>query len=492
MKDEPHTTASSGMTLDIARNDSRADARARGPHVRHAVGRTRSVAVTQRCASMVRIARDRWFGGGMQRTYWNFAAFIRELARLLEARNREFRRHVLRDQWAYLARRALPLEGETEARAEAAVQWLLLAQRATPDDGVPVGYFPCLDGGAGWLPSYPETTGYIISTLLAYADKYGHRAARDAALRMAAWEIETQMPSGAIAGGPVCDAARQRAAAFNTGMVLDGWCSAFQATSDAKFLEAGRRAADFLAADVDSNGYFRTNGAYVSAGDIKTYTCLCAWALWRFADISSEHCYREIAVRVVEAALRQQQPNGWFAHNCLQDSLTPHTHTVGYALQGILEVGVLAQRDDFVNAVRKGVDPLCARIDSRGFLPGRVYPDWQPASFSSCLTGNAQIAIVCFRLYELTRIADYKQAGDSLTNALKGLQLLDSPLRELTGAIAGSFPLLGEYMRAGYPNWATKYFIDALMLQESMHEMAVRNAQAGACADASDMERPPS
>lgn len=33
---------------------------------------------------------------------------------------------------------------------------------------------------------------------------------------------------------------------------------------------------------------------------------------------------------------------------------------------------------------------------------------------------------------------------------------------------AGSFPLSGGYMRAGYLNWATKYFLDPLLLQHRL------------------------
>src|SRR5207253_10077641 len=135
-------------------------------------------------------------------------------------------------------------------------------------------------------PSYPETTGYIITSLLAFSDQTNDAVVRDAALRMAYWEIMIQMPSGAVQGGPVCPAPQQTAAVFNTGMVLDGWCSAYQATGNALFLEAGRRAAVFLDGDLNEESYFRTNGAFVSGNEIKTYTCLCAWALHRFADLS--------------------------------------------------------------------------------------------------------------------------------------------------------------------------------------------------------------
>ena len=275
-------------------------------------------------------------GMGLRQRYWDARALGSEIARLFEPGNRVFRRHVLRDYWRSLTRATRPVRGETAARAHAAVQWLLYAQRATPDGGVPVGYFPCRVPANGWMPSYPETTGYIITSLLAYAERFGDAAAKDAALKMARWEIAVQMPSGAVQSGPVCPPSQQTAAAFNTGMVLDGWCSAFRATGDAAFLEAARRAADFLVGDLDENSYFRANGAYVSAGEIKTYTCLCAWAMYRFGKIAGERRYQDAAIRVIEAALRQRQPNGWFAHNCLTRSDAPLTHTIGYT--GFLSV----------------------------------------------------------------------------------------------------------------------------------------------------------
>jgi uncharacterized protein YyaL (SSP411 family) len=122
-----------------------------------------------------------------------------------------------------------------------------------------------------WRPSYPETTGYIITSLLNFASRYDDPNARDAALRMANWEVSIQMFSGAVQGGPVVARQQQTAAAFNTGIVLDGWCSAYEETCDAALLDAARRAGDFLVDDLDDAGYFRTNGAFVKAGDIKTY-----------------------------------------------------------------------------------------------------------------------------------------------------------------------------------------------------------------------------
>ena len=418
-----------------------------------------------KAATRLRVLRDRYLVGGIRANYWRAVALGRELARLTDIRNSAFRRHVLRDLARYWFDAPRPVTGETAERARAAVAWLLRAQAATPDDGVSLGWFPCAVDADGWKPSYPETTGYIITSLLGYARLFGDARARTAALSMAHWEIEVQMHSGAVQGGPLCPPEKQTPAAFNTGMVLDGWCSAYEETHDDVILAAARRAADFLVGDLDADGYFRTNGAFVKAGEIKTYTCLCAWALHRFGDLCGEGRYRLAAVRAVEGALRQQQPNGWFAHNCLVRSDAPLTHTIGYTLQGMLEVGALAGRRDFIAAVRRSLDNLVPQIQANGYLPGMFYEDWQPASFSCCLTGSAQIAVVCYRLAHLVGDHRYRDIADLLVGFLKAMQALATQVPEANGALPGSFPILGDYMRGGYPNWATKYLLDALLLQ---------------------------
>lgn len=414
----------------------------------------------------MRLLRDKHFEVSLRQKYWGIRSLVSEILRLFERENREFMLHVFQDLWRYVVFSNHSESSKPALQIRPAVDWLLRAQEETSDDGVSLGYFPCRGGSEKWMPSYPETTGYIITTLLIYAERFGDAGVRNAALRMAHWEMAIQMPSGAVQGGPVCSAEQQTPAAFNTGMVLDGWCSAYSVTGEGVFLDAARRAADFLVADIDEAGYFRTNGRYVSTDEIKTYTCLCAWAMYRFGELSGEQSYQQAAVRVIEAAIGQQQSNGWFAHNCLTRSTAPLTHTMGYTLQGILEVGMLAQRPDFIAAAKAGADPLIARINRRGLLSGRFYADWEPAVLSSCLTGNAQIAIVCFRLFEATGMVHYKEAADTLVNALKVLQETKSPNSPFNGAIAGSFPIFGGYMRGGYPNWATKYFIDALLLQD--------------------------
>ena len=62
-----------------------------------------------------------------------------------------------------------PALGEHGPHLRSALEWLVAAQDATPDDGISRGYsfaYSTYFRGRGWQPSYPETTGYIIPTML--------------------------------------------------------------------------------------------------------------------------------------------------------------------------------------------------------------------------------------------------------------------------------------------------------------------------------------
>ncbi len=388
--------------------------------------------------------------------------------RLSAAGAGDFRAHVQRNWKTFLLGSLVPVRGATRERAHDAYTWLCRAQDASPDNGVSYGFFPARFE-AGWGPSYPETTGYIIQTFIEYGRRYDVPDALERATLMALWEIDVQMANGAVQGGILCSPAEQTPAVFNTGMVLQGYTALWRLTHRSVFLDAGRRAADFLMSDLGPDHSFRTNGRFVAANQKKTYNCLCAWAMYRLGEDSGDRSYQRAAERIVEAAISEQQPNGWIANNCLSKPLSPLTHTIGYALQGILEVGALTDRTDFLAAVQRALDPLIARMHPDGFLAGRFYSNWQPAALSSCLTGSAQIAIVCYRAFQILGDHRYIAAGDNLLDFLKAVQVTDSPVGEVRGALAGSFPIVGDYMYLGYPNWATKYLLDALMLQDEVH-----------------------
>lgn len=365
------------------------------------------------------------------------------------------KRLVLKDQLG------LGLTKPTDSRThlDAAVAWLKHAQDVTGNGGVAQTY---LVRYQKWAPSYPETTGYIIPTLYRYASLTGDQDARTRARRMADWEIDIQHPTGGVLAGALGDS--DQPTVFNTGQVIFGWVRAFEEEKDERYRQAAIRAADWLIDIMDDDGCWRKFGSPMTGKQINTYNSRSAWSLARVYDITGERRFLDAAVRNCEWVMTQRNQHGWLAENCLQDNKRPFTHTIAYAMRGLLEIGDAAQRTDFVSAARIIGDAMIAALPSNGFLPGRFNDQWQAAVKWSCLTGDCQLGINWGRLYQMTGEQKYREATTRILGFVKRTQRIAGDNPDTMGAIKGSHPINGGYHPWQYPNWATKFYADALMM----------------------------
>jgi hypothetical protein len=382
-----------------------------------------------------------------------------------------------------LPRKQVPSPSESLA---AAIEWICRAQDASGDGGVArsysLAYHPFFQR-RGWLPSYPETTGYIIPTMFEYAKRTGREDLFARAVRMADWESKVQMPNGAVMGGTVDAPAAP--AIFNTGQVIFGWIRAFQETGDQRYLDSAVRAGDFMVSAQDADGAWRKSLGHFASAELASYTynTRSAWALLLLADATGNTQYRHAAVRNVDFALTEQVPNGWFANNCLSDPARPLLHTIAYALRGIVEVGLAVGNEAYIAAVRKAADALLVQQREDGSLAGRFTRDWQPAVGFSCLTGNVQMGTVWARLYHHTGDEKYVRGLVKANRFTQSVQWLGTGNPALDGGISGSFPLHGRYGRFEVLNWAVKFFADSLLLEADITGQstgAPRRQMAGA------------
>src|SRR3954453_7291558 len=113
---------------------------------------------------------------------------------------------------------------------DAGIAWLVRSHDVTGRQGSSRGY-SLLDG---WRPAFPETTGYVIGTLMARAAQNGDGSLADRALEMAEWELSVQGDDGGIMEGVVSQRPA-RSIVFNTGMVMHGWLDAFELTREQRF-----------------------------------------------------------------------------------------------------------------------------------------------------------------------------------------------------------------------------------------------------------------
>ena len=84
----------------------------------------------------------------------------------------------------------------------------------------------------------------------------------------------------------------------------------------------------------------------------------------------------------------------------------PITHVIGYTAEGILECGLKLNNDNFVQTATRTLDSLLRKFNSDGWLKGTYDERWGSNDNYSCLTGDAQIAALWLRLFELTNEQD--------------------------------------------------------------------------------------
>jgi hypothetical protein len=317
-----------------------------------------------------------------------------------------------------------------------------------------------------WSASYPETTGYIIPTMLAYADLQRDEDSRRRARRMLDWLVSIQLPDGAFQGGMV-DERPIVPVTFDTGQILIGLAAGVREFGE-DYRESLVRAGDWLVASQDPDGCWRKHAAnsFTLAGE-KTYETHVAWGLLEAERVAPGRRYAEAALANVRWALGRQRPNGWFENCCLEDHDRPLTHTIGYALRGVLEAYRFTREAALLQAARRTADGLLTALRSDGWLPGRLDARWSGAVRWCCLTGTSQIAHCWLLLSQETADPRYREAAFAANRYVRRtMDVEGSP--ETRGAIKGSFPVDGEYGTYQYLNWAVKFCIDTNLCERAI------------------------
>jgi len=254
-------------------------------------------------------------------------------------------------------------------------------------------------------------------------------------------------------------------AIFNTGQVLFGWSAAYRETGDDILLRAAKRGADFLVDAMDDDGAWRRHGSQYARSGVNVYDARTAWGLLEAYRVTADLAHRDAAIRNLDFVLTKQRRNGWFEECCLDDNRRPLLHTLAYTMEGLFEAGATLGEDRFKDAARLAADALITRQRPDGSLAGRFDAEWNDAARWSCLTGDAQTAIVWLRLYEVIGNPGYLRAAQRMNRYVSTTQDLTASDPGIRGGIKGSQPITAEYGAYEYLNWAAKFFADALILE---------------------------
>jgi hypothetical protein len=331
----------------------------------------------------------------------------------------------------------------------------------------------------GWSRPYPETTGYLITTLLALHPRLPARGLLERAREVGGWLLSIQNAEGSWNGG-LHPARRPKPSVFNTGQIVSGLVDLHRGTREARWLEAALRGARWLADGVGPDGLWQA-GDYRSAETPSYYTYV-AWPMLEAAREAGEPGVEAAARRVLERILARVRPNGAIERWGFGEDGRAFTHTIAYTLRGLLESARVLGAWQEVGAPAVPALRRLAEESERagGALPGAFDLAWSPTARYVCLTGNAQTAVNLLLLEERAPDPRLVEAAAALVDRVCRSQRLRAPLRGLRGGVAGSSPPWGRYMTLRWPNWAAKFHADALLLLAARLER-----EAGPCTSSS-------
>jgi hypothetical protein len=369
----------------------------------------------------------------------------------------------IHDLTRYSGRKSLPnseIDPPPERYQEslkAAVSWLLKSQDAMADNG-----FGSYHLTRGWSSSYPETSGYIIPTLLNYASRYSDEKALASSIAAADWLVSIQKPSGGWQGGRIDEDKPE--IVFNTAQVIRGLLRAFNYSKKKKYLESLIKGCDWLCQVQHPEGFWKS---FALMNEHRVYDSFVDAPLLEAYNLTGKKAYKDNALNNLGWIVREKQKsNGWFedCDNTIKHNKRPILHTIAYTIDGLLDCGEILDNDDFIEAGQKPADLLLRNFLTEGRLYGRYDENWKGTEYFIC-TGGAQMAIAWLKLYRQTVEECYLEAAVKMLDLLISIQRRE--IREdddTKGALPGSFPVWGKYEPFAFPNWANKFFADALMM----------------------------
>ena len=347
-------------------------------------------------------------------------------------------------------------ESRYRASLDQTGQWLL-ASVAKGKGGSCAHYSPLL----GWSNPYPETTGYLVPTLLKLANYLDQPAYVAAAQRVGDWLLSIQNADGSWCGG-LHPNKKPDGSVFNTGQILKGMTALYRHANEERYLAAALAGARWLANGVNDDGLWPA-GDY-QANETPSYYTHVTWPMLEVWQASGDEAIKAAAIAVLENFLQRRTDNGVFRRWGFGNSGPAFTHTIAYTIRGFQEsASLLDDYERYGAPVEQALDTLLRIAELKGgALSGAFDEMMKPTASYVCLTGNAQIAI-CLLLRE--------QREPDLRLVNGAAKLLDYVCAVQRGrwfppgmrGVAGSHPLWGGYMIMRYPNGAAKYHCDALM-----------------------------
>ena len=324
--------------------------------------------------------------------------------------------------------------------------------------------------------AYSEATGYGITSLL-FLDK----VEEDQVLLQQATAAGDWLANQAVeneTGGVLCRMAHgqddfvQRVCTFDNGMCLNALVNLFKATNNERYLNVGRKIADWLLTMQMPNGAFyprylvdsrqlEHQGDKWSKQSGTFHSKLAIGLLNIGAVLNDDSRYVVAARKVCDWAASKQLPDGRFVTDSGDDST--FIHPMCYTLEGLLVAGIVLGEERYLEAVRSGIEWIWTNRRCDGSFPAYYLNGEHLAVDSPDMSAQIIRLYVLLDALELTdgdRMGIVRSVG-----RLLDYQCISEDSRANGGFFSGSAWFTGEECdKTGkhVNSWVTMFVLQAL------------------------------
>lgn len=323
-------------------------------------------------------------------------------------------------------------------------------------------YYPL----SGWSAPYPETTGYIITTFYKIAQRLPeYSRLTEKATRMADWIVSIQNADGSLPGG-LYKGNSDNKSIFNTAQMIKGLVAAYEVTGDNKYLDSATRAALWIAESQNPDGSW-TKYAYQGTFSPSYYTRV-TWPILLVYQKTNNNKIKEAAIRGLDYITAKKLPNGFIADSGFKPNTYAFLHTIAYTLEGFIDSAIILDNEKYWQAGYDLSEKLLRQLELKGNLAGAYYEDMRGVNWYECITGHSQMAVTWNKIFLKNNDPRFVNAGSKILDIVCSRQTLVNPLFT-KGGFTGSHPFWGRYIAFRQPNWAAKFFLDAVLLEDEAY-----------------------
>ncbi len=335
--------------------------------------------------------------------------------------------------------------------AQSAFNWIRYSIDRNKGNGSSA-YFHVLKS---WGPAYPETSGYIIPTLLKYSSTFEDSYAYVLAEKLVHWLLSMQLKNGSIPGSTE---SKDQAFVFDNSQIILGLCSFYDKHPDKIDPDKIKSICSWLVNQIDYSGMFYKN-TYVRDYS-PTYLLRSVWALAFANEILSLDIDQYIEQSLEFYLSRLTKENSFLKMAIRPEDKYALTHNIAYTLRSLYELSLILKRADLLDLCRSSCNVLKEDFVKNSRLAGSYNENWDGDSSFVCNTGNAQLSILFKKLS--ANDDGYSEVSSKLLSGLMRHQHSIGP-KSIKGSIFSSQPIWGKYQRFKVTNWTMKFYLDALL-----------------------------